>query len=259
MEPEPEPEPWPQLESSSDSEDDSDDFQSVQGDEQLMQDFEDEAEGLVRPQCIGSWSSRHSSPSPALSPPAIAEGLVAHAKVLEADLRQQQLDLDSRRRFLSLRPVFRDIYTMFSSGKDAGADANGGVEPSTMKGLAETLFPRSAPYERPASATPLVSWVEFTAFAEATQHIPRDDAEWEQLCAPFPPAATLPSCRDTCGHLTTPLNVGLPAPGWRSWPCCTCLAIPTVRSSMLRLLFSRAAWFRQQKQPRSRRGRMSQA
>jgi hypothetical protein len=202
MEPEPEPEPRPQPEpepqSSSDS-DDSDDFLSVQGDEQLMQDVEDDVDGS------GSRSSSGSPDSALL--PAVDRDLTTHAQVLEVDLKQQrqlEQDLDYRRRFLSLRPVFRNIYTRFSSGKNGvGTDADGGMEPSTMEGLAKTLFPRSVPYQLPESSAgaSLVSWIEFTAFAEAAQHIPRDDAEWERLCAPFSSAA--PFC---CLHMSSYLQ-----------------------------------------------------
>lgn len=177
----PEPELQLQPESSSDSEDDSDDFQSVQGDEQLMQDVEgvegvedvEDGEAISHsgPQRQGS---RRSDPSPAS----------AQVEVLGADLRQQQLDLEYRRRFLSLRPVFRDIFSKFSTLNNSGADVEGGVEPGTLEGLAKTLFPRSVPWKTPNSSadTPLVSWAEFTAFAESDEHVPRDDLEWEQLC-----------------------------------------------------------------------------
>ena len=163
--------------SSSESDDDSDDFASVRGDEPSMLDVASPASQRISP-----------APEPALSPSAIDESLAAQMEALEADLRQQQLDLEYRRRFLSLRPVFRGIFKMFSSadGAGAGSGVDGGVEPSTLEGLAKTLFPQSRSSALSGSAgAALVPWADFIAFAETAEHIPRDDSEWEQLCVPL--------------------------------------------------------------------------
>lgn len=213
----PEPELRLQSESSSDSEDDSDDFQSVQGDEQLMQDVDD-VEGVMEGEAISHpgpqrQGSRHSDPSP----------VPAQVEVLGADLRQHQLDLEYRRRFLSLRPVFRDIFAKFGTLNGSGADVDGGMEPSTMEGLAKTLFPRSVPWKAPNSSadTPLVSWTEFTTFAESDEHVPRDDLEWEQLCDRLHSLTIALVFCHVLRRLQQPdcvLCIWGSRPGWRSWP-----------------------------------------
>ena len=114
----------------------------------------------------------------ALSPSAIDEDLASQMEALEADLRQQQRDLECRRRFLSLRPVFRGLFKMFCSDQaDPGVD--GSVELPTLEGLGQTLFPGSSAL--PAGAAGAVLWSEFIRFMEASEHIPKTDDDWGLL------------------------------------------------------------------------------
>ena len=93
-------------------------------------------------------------------------------RLLGEQLRLHEQGLEFSRRFLSLRPLFRSLFTMFC-GDTAG------LEPSTLEGLAKTLFPHAKAC-LPGSDG-LVGWTEFIGYMENPAHTPSNMDGWELL------------------------------------------------------------------------------
>jgi hypothetical protein len=114
----------------------------------------------------------------------------------EAWLRQQQLALALKRRYASLRPLFRAVFCKFDF------DAHGFIDGAVFEGLMHSLF-GAGPDE---AGDALVSWERFIGFVERAENVPATNDGWErmmeklgmldpQLPPPDPPG----SCGGSCG------------------------------------------------------------